>query len=84
MRRSMSRTGNCWDNTPTESCFGSLKMELDGGGPSGTWQAARTARFRGVEPRGSPGIEGWRNRQRLHPSLGCVTPANKEQPAAAA
>lgn len=28
MRASMSRTGNCWDNAPMESCWGSLKTEL--------------------------------------------------------
>ena len=66
-----------------ESLFGSLETELDGDGPSGTSQAARTALFRDVEPKGPPGIEGWHNRQRPHPRLGYVTPANKEQLAAA-
>ena len=28
MRVSMSRKGNCWDNAPMESCWGSLKTEL--------------------------------------------------------
>lgn len=28
MRASMSRKGNCWDNAPMESCWGSLKTEL--------------------------------------------------------
>lgn len=28
MRASMSRKGNCWDNSPMESCWGSLKTEL--------------------------------------------------------
>ena len=28
MRVSMSRKGNCWDNAPMESCWGSLKNEL--------------------------------------------------------
>lgn len=27
MRSSMSRKGNCWDNAPMESCWGSLKTE---------------------------------------------------------
>jgi len=76
MRCSMSRKGNCWDNAPMESFFGSLKTELDGDGPFDTRQAARTALFRS--------IEGWHNRQRLHSSLGYITPANKEQLAAAA
>ena len=76
MRCSMSRKGNCWDNAPMESFFGSLKTELDGDGPFDTRQAARTALFRA--------IEGWHNRERLHSSLGYITPINKEQLAAAA
>src|SRR6202011_4004370 len=28
MIQSMSRKGNCWDNAPMESCFGTLKTEL--------------------------------------------------------
>jgi putative transposase len=28
MQVSMSRKGNCWDNAPMESCWGSLKTEL--------------------------------------------------------
>jgi putative transposase len=28
MQASMSRKGNCWDNGPMESCWGSLKTEL--------------------------------------------------------
>ncbi len=76
MRCSMSRKGNCWDNAPMESFFGSLKTELHGDGPFETRQAARTALFRS--------IEGWHNRQRLHSSIGYTTPTNKEQLAAAA
>ena len=72
----MSRKGNRWDNALMESLFGSLKTELDGDGPSGTRQAARTALFRA--------IEGWHNRQRLHSGSGYITLANKEQLAAAA
>ena len=61
-----------------------LTTELDGDGPFSTWRAARTALFRAVEPGGSPDVEGWHNRQRPHPGIGCMTPINKEQPAAAA
>lgn len=75
-KRSMSRKGNCWDNAPMESFFGSLKTELDGDGPFDTRQAARTAIFRA--------IEGWHNRERLHSILGYMTPASKEELAAAA
>jgi putative transposase len=28
MQVSMRRKGNCWDNAPMESCWGSLKAEL--------------------------------------------------------
>jgi putative transposase len=28
MQVSMSRKGNCWDNAPMESCWGSIKTEL--------------------------------------------------------
>jgi transposase InsO family protein len=28
MIQSMNRKGNCWDNAPMESCFGTLKTEL--------------------------------------------------------
>ena len=76
MRCSMSRKGNCWDNAPMESFFGSLKTELDGDGPFDTRQAARTALCQA--------IEGWHNRQRLHSGIGYVTPTNKEELAAAA
>jgi putative transposase len=73
---SMSRKGNCWDNAPMESFFGSLKTELEDEGPFPTRQAARTALF-GF-------IEGFYNRQRLHSAIGYVTPIRKEQHAAAA
>lgn len=72
---SMSRKGDCWDNAPMESFFGSLKTELEGDGPFPTRQAARTALFF---------IEGFYNRQRLHSAIGYVRPIRKEQLAAAA
>jgi putative transposase len=72
---SISRKGDCWDNAPMESFFGSLKTELDDG-PFETRQAARTALF-GF-------IEGFYNRQRLHSAIGYITPNHKEQIAAAA
>lgn len=71
MRCSMSRKGNCWDNAPMESFFGSLKTELDGDGSSNIRQAAHTALFRA--------IEGWHNRKRLHSGIGYMTLAKKEQ-----
>jgi len=76
MSCSMSRKGDCWDNAPMESFFGSLKTELDSDGPFETRQAARSVLF-GF-------IEGFYNRQRLHSAIGYVTPTNKELLAAAA
>jgi transposase InsO family protein len=73
---SMSRKGDCWDNAPMESFFGSLKTEIEGDGPFPTRQAARAALF--------DFIEGFYNRQRLHSAIGYVTPTRKEQLAAAA
>ena len=46
---SMSRKGDCWDNAPMESFFGSLKTELEDDGPFPTRQAARTALFGFIE-----------------------------------
>jgi len=76
MSCSMSRKGDCWDNAPMESFFGSLKTELDSDGPFETRQAARSVLF-GF-------IEGFYNRQRLHSAIGYVTSTNKELLAAAA
>ena len=73
---SMSRKGNCWDNAPMESFFGSLKTELEEDGPFETRQAARSALFEF--------IEGFYNRQRLHSAIGYKTPTEMEQLAAAA
>jgi putative transposase len=72
---SMSRKGDCWDNAPMESFFGSMKTELEDG-PYETRQAAKTALF-GF-------IEGFYNRHRLHSAIGYVTPNHKEQIAVAA
>ena len=73
---SMSRKGDCWDNAPIESFFGSMKTELEDGTTFETRQAAKNAVF--------VFIEGWYNRQRLHSAIGYCSPINKEQLAAAA
>lgn len=62
---SMSRTGDCYDNAVAESFFGTLKTEC------ATWlfsshREARNAVFEF--------IEAWYNRQRLHSSLGYLSP----------
>jgi putative transposase len=74
MIQSMSRKGNCWDNAPMESCFGTLKTELVQQACYPTRDAARHDLF--------AYIEGYYNRQRLHSSLGYITPEQAERQAA--
>ena len=66
---SMSRVGNCFDNAAMESFFSTLKAEC-AQAPFDTRAQARTAIF--------VYIEGWYNRQRLHSSLGYLSPAEFE------
>ncbi len=74
MIQSMSRKGNCWDNAPMESCFGTLKTELVHQACYKTRDAARHDVF--------ACIEGYYNRQRLHSALGYITPGQAERQAA--
>lgn len=67
---SMSRVGNCYDNAAMESFFGTLKTEC-ATQPFATRAQARTAIFEF--------IEAWYNRQRLHSSLGYLSPAEFER-----
>ena len=67
LRCSMSRRGNCLDNAPMESFFGSLKTELVHRTAFPTREAARRAIFEYVE--------GFYNRRRRHSGLGFLTPA---------
>ena len=69
---SMSGVGQCWDNAPAESFFASLKKELTHHEDYRTRQEARASIFEYVE--------AFYNNQRLHSSLGYVTPAAYEQP----
>jgi putative transposase len=76
-RGSMSRRGNCLDNAPMESFFGSLKTELVHRAAFPTREAARRAVFGYVE--------SFYNRRRRHSALGFLTPAQAyEQMARAA
>ena len=70
MRCSMSRRGNCWDNAPMESFFRSLKVELIFGRRLDTRASARQLIF--------DYIEIYYNQQRLHSSLGYISPAQYE------
>lgn len=67
MQTSMSRRGNCYDNAPIESFWGSLKNELVHHRQYRT-RAEAEASIREY-------IEIFYNRQRRHSSLGYVSPA---------
>lgn len=67
---SMSRKGNCWDNAPAESFFATLKQELVYQHAFETPSEAKHAMFEFIEV--------WYNRQRLHSSLGYMTPVDYE------
>jgi len=66
---SMSRTGNCYDNAVAESFFATLKTEC-AATQFESKAGARSAIF--------AYIEGWYNRQRLHSSLGYLSPMEFE------
>ncbi len=68
--RSMSRTGNVYDNSPMESFFASLKTELVHTRRFQTRQEASLAIFEYIEV--------FYNRQRLHSSLGYLSPVQFE------
>jgi putative transposase len=74
MVQSMSRKGNCWDNAPMESCFGTLKTERVHQTHYLTREAAKRDLF--------ATIEGYYNRQRLPSALGYITPEQAERKAA--
>ncbi len=63
---SMSRRGDCWDNTVAESFFATLKVELVHDALWPTRAAARGAVFEYIEV--------FYNRQRRHSSLGFLSP----------
>jgi transposase InsO family protein len=77
MRCSMSRKGNCWDNAPMESFFGSMKTELDI--DHATFETRRQARAAIFSF-----MESFYNRRRLHSAIGYRSPDQWEQLAAAA
>src|SRR3954451_9663999 len=75
--QSMSRKGDCWDNAPVESLFGSLKTELVHRTTFPTREVAKRAAFEYLEI--------FYNRRRRHSGLGFLTPAQAyEQMAGAA
>ena len=72
---SMSRLGNCYDNAVMESFFHSLKVEEVHHRDFRTRDEARAALF--------DYIELFYNRQRLHSSIGYLSPVNFEEQAVA-
>jgi putative transposase len=68
---SMSRKGNCWDNAPTESFFGTLKRECTHRQNYQTHVQARQSIF--------DYIETFYNRKRRHSALGYLSPLAYEQ-----
>jgi putative transposase len=68
---SMSRKGNCWDNAAMESFFGTLKQELVHRETYATREEARRSLFESIEV--------FYNRQRLHSTLGYLSPVQYEE-----
>ena len=68
--QSMGATGICFDNSPAEAFFATLKRELVHRRRFATRAEARRAIIRW--------IEGWYNARRLHSSLAYMTPNEKE------
>ncbi len=69
LRQSMSRKGDCWDNAPAESFFGTMKSELDLNTSLSQTEVKRII---------FEYIEVFYNRKRLHSSLGYKTPESVE------
>ncbi len=67
---SMSRRGDCFDNAPVESFFGTLKTELVDQQVFATRKHAQSAIFEYIEI--------WYNRQRRHSALGYRSPVEFE------
>jgi putative transposase len=68
--QSLSRPRQCWDNAVAEAWFGTLKTELIDHRSWATRTQARHAVFEFIEV--------FYNRQRLHSSLGYLSPAEYE------
>ncbi len=67
---SMSRKGNCWDNSPTERSFSSLKREWLTGNVYPTRESAIADTYAYI---------GYYNTQRIHTTIGDMTPIEFEK-----
>lgn len=67
----MSRKANCWDNAVAESFFRTLKVELIHQIELKPMEATKMEVFEFIEI--------WYNRQRIHASLGYLTPDEYER-----
>jgi transposase InsO family protein len=70
IQASMSRKGNCWDNAPTETLFGSLKVERLHGQRFVTIRQAKDEAVAWLL---------WYNKQRMHSTLNYVSPVEFEE-----
>lgn len=68
---SMSRTGNCWDNSVVEAFFATLKLELSLGQSIGSRAVTEGVIFEWIEV--------FYNRKRLHSTLGFKSPVEFEK-----
>jgi putative transposase len=66
VKQSMSRKAKCWDNAVAESFFRTLKTELIYQRETKSIEATKREVFEFIEI--------WYNRQRIHISLGYLTP----------
>ena len=69
IRASMSRKGNCWDNAPSETLFGSLKVERLHGQHFLSIRQAKDETLAWLL---------WYNQQRMHSTLNYLSPAEYE------
>jgi transposase InsO family protein len=70
IRASMSRKGNCWDNTCAKTLFGSLKVERLHGMEFQNHREAKDATL---------DRQLWYNRSRMHSTLDYLSPSRFEQ-----
>ena len=76
---SMSRTGDCWDNSVVEAFFTTLKLELNSGSSIGSRAVTEGVIFEWIEVFYRNPCIRWYNRKRLHSTLGFKSPVEFER-----